>query len=304
MDFYLTLPSNSDESTNKTNHFRVGLPNTVNLNGQWEVALVEIMYPYTWPNIHGIPMPTVPGFWNEHTPSAQEINNAENIIWVHYIPLNSVEAIVVPPGYYSSPQELNSAIRKGLRRHMRVLRAKRKMERKEKRNKKIEKDYYNKKLPALQDALTISYDSVLKRVKMKIDLSVINVVTLGRHLQYVLGLDNTSGNLLSFSEKSHTAKYPCDLRAGFYALYIYCDIVESQILANTQVPLLRIVPTEGEHGQIINKTFHTPHYLPLLKKQFNSIEISIKDDRNRHVPFEFGKCILKLHFRKRRPIPL
>ena len=85
--------------------------------------------------------------------------------------------------------------------------------------------------------LWFSYDHkwqvTFKIIYLKIDLSVINVVTLGRHLQYVLGLDNTSGDLLSFTEKSHTAKYPCDLRAGFYALYIYCDIVESQIFISS-----------------------------------------------------------------------
>ena len=53
-EFYLLLPSNS--SLDKFPHnilteYRVSLPQTLNLTGEWEVALTVIHYPQSWNNI-------------------------------------------------------------------------------------------------------------------------------------------------------------------------------------------------------------------------------------------------------------
>ena len=48
--FYLHLPSNSslDKFPNNTlTEYRVGLPQTISLTGEWEVALTEIHYPHS-----------------------------------------------------------------------------------------------------------------------------------------------------------------------------------------------------------------------------------------------------------------
>ena len=52
--FYLHLPSNSslDKFPNNTlTEYRVCLPQTVSLTGDWEVALTEIHYPHSWNNV-------------------------------------------------------------------------------------------------------------------------------------------------------------------------------------------------------------------------------------------------------------
>ena len=49
--FYITLPSNASLDIfpdNKTTSYRVKLPHTINLNGEWEVGLYSISYPNTW----------------------------------------------------------------------------------------------------------------------------------------------------------------------------------------------------------------------------------------------------------------
>ena len=43
----------------------------------------------------------------------------------------------------------------------------------------------------------------------------------------------------------------------------------------------------------------TPQYVPVSKKEFNTVEIDIRDDTGRPVPFEFGKVITTLHFRSK-----
>ena len=49
--FYLTLPSNTSLDVfpdNKTTSYRVKLPQTIDLEGNWEVGLYSISYPNTW----------------------------------------------------------------------------------------------------------------------------------------------------------------------------------------------------------------------------------------------------------------
>ena len=48
--FYLTLPSNSSMQiypTNTLTNFNTQLPNSLFLDGDWEVGVAEIQYPYT-----------------------------------------------------------------------------------------------------------------------------------------------------------------------------------------------------------------------------------------------------------------
>ena len=39
-----------------------------------------------------------------------------------------------------------------------------------------------------------------------------------------------------------------DLEYGFHDLFVYCDLIQSQYVGDALVPLLRIVPVEGEVG--------------------------------------------------------
>jgi len=49
--FYLTLPSNSSQQffpENTLTEFTTKLSSTIELNGEWEVGLAEIMFPRSW----------------------------------------------------------------------------------------------------------------------------------------------------------------------------------------------------------------------------------------------------------------
>ena len=51
MAFYVTLPSNSSMDVfpeNTLSNYRVKLPTSLQLSGEWEVGLVEIAYPHSW----------------------------------------------------------------------------------------------------------------------------------------------------------------------------------------------------------------------------------------------------------------
>ena len=87
--FYLHLPSNSslDKFPNNTlTEYHVGLPQTVSLTGDWEVALTEIHYPHSWNNVQE-------NFGNRFFLRNQELSG----VW---------EALIIPPGHYSSIEDI------------------------------------------------------------------------------------------------------------------------------------------------------------------------------------------------------
>ena len=69
-----------------------------------------------------------------------------------------------------------------------------------------------------------------------------------------------------------------DLEYGFHDLFVYCDLIQSKYVGDALVPLLRIVPVEGEVGQRVSKSFLRPQYVPVSRKQFETIEVNIKRD--------------------------
>ena len=90
-DFYLTLPSNSSMDVypeNTLTHYQTKLPHRIELDGQWEVGLVEIQYPHNWYNIPA---------------------DATRTITVVYVGEDSVTSddellpfqFTIPPGYYT-----------------------------------------------------------------------------------------------------------------------------------------------------------------------------------------------------------
>ena len=88
---YMTLSSNTgDFTTNETSHFRVQLPKSFSLKGNWEVALVDIQYPLSWNT-------------KENLKGKVTLNcyYRDNIL----IPLN----IRIPSGSYGNVQELVDA---------------------------------------------------------------------------------------------------------------------------------------------------------------------------------------------------
>ena len=115
---------------------------------------------------------------------------------------------------------------------------------------------------------------------------------LGFSQEQLNTLDNNTGR------KNVYAHHPVDMSCSLNHLYVYCSILKPQIVGNVLAPLLQIVSIEGKYVDTVCRTYITPHYIPVLKKCFNELEISIPDDQNRSIKFKYGKTIVKLHFRK------
>ena len=268
--FYLTIPSNTPFPNNTTSSFRVKLPKRIELNGEWEVGLAEIQYPLSWNNVNA---------------SRNGDEDLENIFKVYLQPgiaENNTIYVSIPPSYYNNINELIMGVSKSLE----------KIEiKKNKLYNNAKDEYYT-----LASCITITYAYLSKRVEIQLNKHVVKGLVLGTHLQYLFGFDGGWLTLLESSE--NIAKYPPDLSAGINTLYIYFDIIQPQIVGNILAPLLRTVAVKkGEYGDTVDKIYFSPHYLPLRSRNFDSIEIQIKNDTDQLIPFKFGKAILKIHFK-------
>ena len=61
--------------------------------------------------------------------------------------------------------------------------------------------------------------------------------------------------------------YVADL-SFFSSIFTYCNIVEAQMVGNVNARLIKTVPVEGTHGDIITKTFTNIQYVPVETKSF------------------------------------
>ena len=108
-----------------------------------------------------------------------------------------------------------------------------------------------------------------------------------------------SGPIGGDTQEKSTGEAPMDLNATLpKALFIYSDIVEPQVVGDVSAPLLRIVGVEHEQfNRTVVQTYSPPHYVSVLKRQFETIEMDIRDDTGARIPFQSGRVIVKLHFR-------
>ena len=124
------------------------------------------------------------------------------------------------------------------------------------------------------------------------------------HAKHCDGLYGQLSRILGFGgggdlkiRKTKESPYVAELHS-ITSIYIYCNIVQPQIVGNTMVPLLRTIPVTGNSGDVITKTFTNIQYVPVQTKSFEDIEILLRTDTGDPVPFEREKVIVTLYFRK------
>ena len=86
-DFYLTLPSNSSMDVypdNTLTRYQTKLPHRIELEGRWEVGLVELQYPHNWYNVPKV---------SDRQMAISHVTNVAGEIEIGYFS--------IPPGYYN-----------------------------------------------------------------------------------------------------------------------------------------------------------------------------------------------------------
>ncbi|GFW13307.1 uncharacterized transposon-derived protein F54H12.3 [Trichonephila clavipes] len=75
---------------------------------------------------------------------------------------------------------------------------------------------------------------------------------------------------------------------------------EPQIVGDVQAPLLKIVKVEEKDGEVVNAHYTRPHYVPVIRRHFQMVEMVLRLHSEELVPFERGRVITVLHFRMRQ----
>jgi len=88
-----------------------------------------------------------------------------------------------------------------------------------------------------------------------------------------------------------------DITLGINYIVLYCDLLEHVLVGDTKVPLLRIFDAKGNNGEMLHHSYDEPRYIPLQKKNVNSIEMDLRDDFGNPISFKNGKLVVTLHFR-------
>ncbi|GFU32645.1 uncharacterized transposon-derived protein F54H12.3 [Trichonephila clavipes] len=94
------------------------------------------------------------------------------------------------------------------------------------------------------------------------------------------------------------SSYIADPNASFPLIYVYSDLVEPQIVGDVQAPLLKIVKVEGKDGEVVNAHYTRPHYVPVIRRHFQTVEMVLRLHSGELVPFERGRVIAVLWHRR------
>lgn len=263
-DFYVTLLSNSSTGyfpTNKTSMFTTQLPKTIHLTGdEWEVALAELQVPC----------------------SLTTLNEGENLIYIKQQTKNE--------------DKLNQTVKSVSHTEFEVTKT------------RIEAGNYTN-IDGIITALNTN-TRLVNRVKFTLnktsrkihvgiqDSGIVNL-TLSPKLNLQLGFE-PDVNLCVARESRHPANVLLGLPAQ---LFVYCDIIEPQVIGDVHAKVLRIAVIDSRrymYGSYQTQMFSPAHYVPVLKREFENIEIDIRTSTGSRVPFLFGTACVKLHFRRKQ----
>jgi hypothetical protein len=98
-------------------------------------------------------------------------------------------------------------------------------------------------------------------VKNRISLEVSSGynLTISTRLSDILGFDGViefnGPDLESSQPISFFGKFCPDILGGRYHMFVYCDIIEPQVVGSSLVPLLRMVNISGHEGEPVTQAF-------------------------------------------------
>ena len=201
----------------------------------------------------------------QYTKTWYNIEHNKNIIFITQN--KDSHRIFITEGYYVSEEQLIGEINKNIREQTSIVHT------------------------------ILKYD--LFSGKCTIDLPSEAILYLGKYLGGILGFDNTlvlTGNQVSSA--------PVNLNYNCETIYIYCDLIEDQIVGEEKWKLINFFNVEKHpFGTSIHHTCVNPQYICLSKKNFETVHIQLCNQRKEVINFQKGVSIIQLHFKLTR-IPL
>ena len=245
---------------NKTSDFKVHLPKSVTLEGSWKCGLAEIQYPRSWYSI------------------SQSLEH-----WVQCRQDNIDIIVFLSLGYYQNPRNVIDQLNREMEK---AFAAAADMKTRDLTSRLTT-------IPRLRTHLHFNpYSQVASLEIQKPQLKNMRVA-LSIPLARMLGFDTTIYRQSGF----HVASRVVNLN-NTNTIFVYLDVIQSQIIGDTLTPLLDVIAVQGEPGNLVCRRFDKLHYKPILRKHFSDIHISLRDDQGEPIRFEKGKVIVTLHLRR------
>ena len=310
--FYITLPSNvkpeAGFSYNTIASYNTKLFKKLEFprNEKWCVGLVGISYTKSWYNVrlsHQIRLFDKYGELYEMSP--QPSSDIIPVVSVEVNPSDITEEynitdLIIKQGFYESVQSLCAYINKKLEAFNKLLKQipLLKFDRVSgKVTLKSGEDDRNSYFPYLGDEveriLGLCDDDNISLYRRATDMNNAELTgsTIYEHAKIVYEI---------FSDKKYQGRRCAELNAGCHSLFIYSNIVEHSFVGDSFAQLLRIseVPNNYKFGEQVELNYDQPHYIPLQTTSFDTIQVDVKDDTGDNIPFEFGRVIVKLKFKK------
>jgi len=294
--FTITLPSNvsnNDSAKNRISSYQTKLAQRIDLDGEWHVGLYEISYTKSWYNI----------------PKRESIElldySGQRFGWT------SLE-----PGFFRDGQSLQASIEEALTKEMHAYPT-----RYEPNTEEGMVDFTKEIIvvthPKIESQPQIFFDSNSHRFELKFGRDENDnpiFVTFSSDLRSMLGFDKSEfdsiisacrervikGNPIEDSLLRVQAKYPAEMRGGYHTLFLYTDIVKPSLVGDRYAQILRTitVPNEAKFGDQCVISYPNPIYFPLHVRNFQNIQLELRDDSGLLIPFQFGRTIVTLHFKK------
>ena len=138
------------------------------------------------------------------------------------------------------------------------------------------------------------YSPITRRVTINLSIDR-STLELSEELADILGGFTTSIEGPALIEGSKSFEFE-----KFKNIYVYCNIIEYRYVGDTKVPLLRVVPIVDKTQSVVYKIFEKPHYIPLTRHCFNTVEISLNTDTGKKPSFLPGNTVVTLHIRPQK----
>ena len=270
---------------NKPAHFRIRMPEMWSLDGTWEVGMFQLLLPHTWRNVldHQVPLRL---HYTAQKPNVDVFLRAGTYVTVQDV----VEG-------WLQVMEANAPAADDVRGLTVVLN---------------ERGFYKWTFPSAE--FSVYLPAWLGRVLGYLDFDTwtvpFNYRSDTRHPVVEITRHDDNGRAAEIEiTRSHTmakhsqaSVWSTISKYSFQNLYVHCNISEPVYVGSQ---MTKVILTHGVNTdkQIVEDVF-IPHlmFYRLSQYQFRVIEIDIRDNLGRPIPFQGGTVTATLYFR-RRPIP-
>lgn len=295
MSFYVTLPSNvnnsSDQTDNKTSEYLTIFPDSLVLEGPYEVALSEIIYYQNWKF------------------KLCDVYIKRNDFEKHYVILtydgqNDMEKLfrIINKQLEKICEDFYNSVEEHYRKEILA--------------KKNWAANIKQRIQALENEMVkeiFSIEAIIVENKIKFKVSEFLVVQFVGAINSLYNSDIVVNNLLVEKQyqKINSTIYSYETNDiemelfyeslhGIHSIFIYSDVIDTQIVGDSRTRLLRVINVSSKYKEVVSRVYDNPDYLPVSSREINSIKIILRDDTGQKIFFTNSKVIVKLHFRKKR----